>query len=110
MLAVKIIGTKFKGNRGGHLREYCVAPQVYDPVVLQLEGKKPQRVIFASRHAPQLTKFSRLWQNGNSAWSEHWQWNKWGALYWHGAQEDNKRTVNKIIADRAKGILVYTWS
>ena len=32
--------------------------------------------------------------------------NKWGALYWHGAQEDNKRTVNKIIADRPKGILV----
>ena len=27
-------------------------------------------------------------------------------MYWHAAQEDIKRTVNKIIADRAKGILV----
>ena len=26
-------------------------------------------------------------------------------MYWHGAQEDTRRTVNKIIADRAMGIL-----
>ena len=29
-------------------------------------------------------------------------------MYWHGAQEDTKRTVNEIIADRAKGVLVVT--
>ena len=29
-------------------------------------------------------------------------------MYWHGAQETIKRTVNKIIADRALGILVVT--
>ena len=29
-------------------------------------------------------------------------------MYWHGAQEDTKRTVNKIIGDRAKSILVVT--
>ena len=29
-------------------------------------------------------------------------------MYWHGAQEDTRRTVNKIIADRAMGILVVT--
>ena len=29
-------------------------------------------------------------------------------MYWHGAQEDNRGTVNKIIADRATGILVVT--
>ena len=29
-------------------------------------------------------------------------------MYWHAAQEDTKRTVNKIIADRVKGILVMT--
>ena len=108
MGAVKTMSTKFNGNRGGHLRKYIVAPQVYNPVVLQRGGNRPHRDIFASRHARQLNKFSRHWRNWDSAWSEHWQVNKWGALYWHGAQEDNKRTVNKIIADRAKGILVIT--
>ena len=29
-------------------------------------------------------------------------------MYWHDAQEDTRRTVNKIIADRAMGILVVT--
>ena len=29
-------------------------------------------------------------------------------MYWHGAQEDTRRTVNSIIADRAMGILVVT--
>ena len=29
-------------------------------------------------------------------------------MYWHGPQEDTKRTVNKIIEDRPKGILVLT--
>ena len=29
-------------------------------------------------------------------------------MYWHGAQEDTRRTVNKIIADRGMGILVLT--
>ena len=29
-------------------------------------------------------------------------------MYWHGAQEDTRCTVNKIIADRAVGILVVT--
>ena len=27
-------------------------------------------------------------------------------MYWHGAQEDTRCTVNKIIADRAMSILV----
>ena len=29
-------------------------------------------------------------------------------MYWHGAQEDTRRTVNRIIADRAIGIVVVT--
>ena len=29
-------------------------------------------------------------------------------MYWHGAQEDTRYTVNKIIAERAMGILVVT--
>ena len=52
--AVKTMSTKFYGNRGGHLREYGMAPQVYNPVVLRRGGKKPQRDTFASRHAVQL--------------------------------------------------------
>ena len=29
-------------------------------------------------------------------------------MYWHGGPEDTRRTVEKIVADRAKGILVIT--
>ena len=29
-------------------------------------------------------------------------------MYWHGAEEDTKRTVNKIIADGSKGIVLLT--
>ena len=29
-------------------------------------------------------------------------------MYWHGSPENNRRTVEKIVADRAKGILVIT--
>ena len=29
-------------------------------------------------------------------------------MYWHGSLDNTRRTVEKIIADRAKGILVIT--
>ena len=29
-------------------------------------------------------------------------------MYWHGSLENTRRTVEKIVADRAKGILVIT--
>ena len=29
-------------------------------------------------------------------------------MYWHGSLDSTRRTVEKIIADRAKGILVIT--
>ena len=29
-------------------------------------------------------------------------------MYWHGSLENTRRTVEEIVADRAKGILVIT--
>ena len=54
---VRVVGTvstKFNGDRGGHLMEYGMAPQVYDRMVIQLGGEKPETDVFASRDAPQL--------------------------------------------------------
>ena len=52
--AVKTVSTKFNGNRGGHLMEYGMAPQVYNRMVQQLGGEKPETNVFPSRDAPQL--------------------------------------------------------
>ena len=106
--AVKTVSTKFNWDRGSHLMEYVMAPQVYDRMVQQLGGEKPETDVFASRDAPQLRKCMRHWHKGDSAWSKHWGLKEWGPMYWHGAQEDTRRMVNKIIADRAMGILVVT--
>ena len=106
--AVKTVSTKFNGDRGGHLMEYGMAPQVYNRMVQQLGGEKPETDVFGSREAPQLRKCTRHWHKGGSAWSKHWGLKERGPMYWHGAQEDTRRTVNKIIADRAMGILVVT--
>ena len=106
--AVKTVSTKFNGDRGGHLMEYGMAPPVYDRIVQQLGGEKPETDVFASRDAPQLRRCTRHWHMGDSAWSKHWGSKEWGPMYWHGAQEDTRRTVNKIVASRAMGILVVT--
>ena len=106
--AVKTVSTKFNGDRGGHLMEYGMAPQVYNRMVKQLGGERPETDVFASRDALQLRKCTRHWHKGDSAWSKHGGLKEWGAMYWHGAQEDTRRTVNKIIADGAMGILVVT--
>ena len=55
-----------------------------------------------------LQKCARYWNKGDSAWDKHWGAQRWGHLYVHGAQRDSKRIVNKIIADRAEGVLVLT--
>ena len=108
MRAVKTVSTKFNGDRGGHLMEYGMAPQVCNRMVQRLGGEKPETDVFASRDAPQLRKCTRHWHNGDPAWSKHWGLKEWGPMDWHGAQEDTRLTVNKIIADRAMGILVVT--
>ena len=38
--AVKTLSTKFTVDRGGHLIEYGMAPQVYNRMVQQLGGRK----------------------------------------------------------------------
>ena len=108
MRAVKTVSSKFNGDCGGHLMEYGMAPQVYSRMVQEFGGKKPETDVFASQDAPQLRKCTRHWHKGDSAWSMHWELTEWGPMYWHGAQEDVRGTVNKIIADRAMGILVVT--
>ena len=108
MRAVKTVSTKFNGHRGGHLMEYGMAPQVYNRMVQQLGGKKPKTGVFASRDAQQLRKCTGHWHKGDAAWSKRSGLKEWGPMYWHGAQEDTRRTVNLIIADRAMSILVVT--
>ena len=46
--AVKTVSTRFNGDRGGHLMEYDMAPQVYNRMVPQLGGGKARdrRVCF----------------------------------------------------------------
>ena len=41
-------------------------------------------------------------------WNKHWGADRLGHPYVHGAKRDSERIVNKIIADRAKGVLVLT--
>ena len=50
--AVRTVSTKFNWDRGGHLMEYGMAPQVYNRIVQQLGGKKAETDVSASRHAP----------------------------------------------------------
>ena len=108
MRAIKTVSTKFNGDRGGYLMEYGMAPQGYNRMEQQLRGKRPETDVFASRDTPQLRKCTRHWHKGDSAWSKHWGLKEWGHMYWYGAQQDTRRTVNKIIADRAISILVVT--
>ena len=69
--AVKTVNTKFNGDRGGHLMEYGMAPQVYNRMVQQLGGEKPETDVVASQDAPQLRKCTRHWHTRESAWSKH---------------------------------------
>ena len=89
--AVQAVGAKFRGDHGVQLTEYGMAPQVY--------AQAPETDVFASRDAPLLRKCRRHW---------HWGLKEWGPMYWHGSLENTRRTVEKIVADRAKGILVIT--
>ena len=64
--------------------------------------------VFASKEAPKLPKWARYWHKGDSAWDKHWGAHRCGHPYVHGAQQSSERIVNKIIANRAKGVLVPT--
>ena len=54
--AVKTVSTKFNGDRGGHLMEHGMAPAVYNRMVQQFAGAKPETDVFASWDAPQLRR------------------------------------------------------
>ena len=106
--AVQAVGAKSRGDRGVQLTEYGMAPQVYARMIQTPEAEAPETDVFASRDAPLLPKCRRHWHRGDSAWHRHWGLKEWGPIYWHGSMDNTRRTVKKIVADRAKGILVIT--
>ena len=106
--AVQAVGAKSRGDRGVQLTEYGMAPQVYDRMIQTLGAEAPGTDVFASRDAPLLRKCRRHWHRGDSACHRHWGLKEWGPMYWHGSLDNTRRTVEKIVADRAKGILVIT--
>ena len=85
-----------------------MAPQVYARMIQTLGAEAPETDVFASRDAPLLRKCRRHWYRGDSAWHRHWGLKEWGPMYWHGSLDNTRRTVEKIVADRAEGILVIT--
>ena len=106
--AVQAVGAKSRGDRGVQLTGYGMAPQVYARMIQMLGAKAPETDVFASRDAPLLQKCTRHWHRGDSAWHRHWGLREWGPMYWHGSLDNTRRTVEKIVTDRAKGILVIT--
>ena len=106
--AVQAVGAKSRGDREVQLTEYGMAPQVYARMIQTLGAEAPETDVFASRDAPLLRKCRRHWHRGDSAWHRHWGWKEWGPMYWHGSLDNTRRTVEKIVADRAKRILVIT--
>ena len=99
--AVQAVGAKSRGDRGVQLTEYGMAPQVYDRMIQTLGAEAPETDVFASRDAPLLRKCRRHWHRGDSAWHRHWGLKEWGPMYWHGSLDNTRRTVEKIVADRA---------
>ena len=85
-----------------------MAPQVYARMIQTLGAEAPETDVFASWDAPRLRKCRRDWHRGDSAWHRHWGLKEWGPMYWHGSLDKTRRTVGKIVADRAKGMLVIT--
>ena len=85
-----------------------MAPQVYARMNQTQGAEAPGTDVFASRDAPLLRKSRRHWHRGDSAWQRHWGLKEWRPMYWHGSLENTRRTLEKIVADRAKGILVIT--
>ena len=101
--SVQAVGAQSRGDRGVQLTEYGMAPQVYARMIQTLGAEAPETDVFASRDAPLLRKCRRHWHRGDSAWHRHWGLKEWGPMYWHGSLDNTRRTVEKIVADRAKG-------
>ena len=106
--ALQAVGAKSRADRGVQLTKYGMAPQVYARMIQTLGAEAPRTEVFASRDAPMLRKCRMHWHPGDSAWHRHWGLKEWGPMYWHGSLENTRRMVEKIVADRAEGILVPT--
>ena len=106
--AVQAVGAKSRGDRGVQLIEYGMAPQVYASMIQTLGAEAPETDVFASRDAPRLRKCRRHWHREDSAWHRHRGLKEWGPMYWHGSLENTRRTVEKIVVDRANRILVIS--
>ena len=106
--AVQTVGANSRGDRGVQLTEYGMVPQVYARMIQTLGAEAPETDVSASRDAPLLRKCRRHWHHGDSAWHRQWGLKEWGPMYWHGSLENPRRTVKKIVADKAKGIPVIT--
>ena len=106
--AVQAVGAKSRVDRGVQLTEYGMALQVYARMIQTLGAEAPETDVFASRDAPLLRKCRKHWHRGDSAWHRHWGLKEWRPMYWHGSLENTRSTVEKIVADVAKGILVIT--
>ena len=106
--AVQAVGAKSRGDRGVQLTECGMAPQVYARMIQTLGAEAPETDVFASRNAPLLRRCRRHWQRRDSAWHRLWGLKECVPMYWHGSPKSTRRTVEKIVADRAKGILVKT--
>ena len=106
--AVKAAGMKSKGGHGEHLQEYGLSRDAYCRMMEGLGMDTPSTDILASKEAPKLQKCAKYWHKGAWACNKHWGTERWDHLYVHGAQRDSERIVNKIIADRAKGVLVLS--
>ena len=106
--AVQAVCAKSRGDRGVQLTKYGMAPQVYARMIQTLGAEAPETDVFASGDAPLLRKCRRHWHRGDSAWHRHSGLKEWGPMYWHRSLENTRCTVEKIVADRAKGTLVIT--
>ena len=106
--AVQAVGAKSRGDRGVQLTEYRMAPKVYARMIQTLGAEAPETDVFVSRFPSFLRKCRRHWHGGDSAWHRRWGLKEWGPMYWHGSLQNTRRTVEKIVVDRAKGILVIT--
>ena len=105
---MKAAAIKSKGGDGEHLQEYGLSRDAYCRTMEGLGMNTPSTDVLPSKQAPRLQKCARYWHKGDSAWNKHWGAERWGYLYVHRAERDSERIVNKIIANRAKGLSVLT--
>ena len=66
----------------------------------------PSTEVFASKEASKLQKCARYWHKGDWAWNKHGGAERWGHLYVQGTRRNSERIANKIMVDRAKGVLL----